>query len=1286
MEVFSELSVCVDVGGTFTDCLAQWKDGDGEWRSGCLKVLSSGFILCEANSVGPDGTLQLAIPQELTVNLPGGQLPDDFLRAAEVYRIEEDARRPLGEVIEFRGRSGIARLSRDVRGVVPGTRIEIDCKLEAPVLATRLILGIPPHEPLPAVAVRLGTTRGTNALLTRGGVDTALVVTEGFGDVLEIGEQDRPELFDLAFQKPYPLTERIVEIDARMNADGDELAPVDEQAVFNALEHLHSLGVQTIAVCLMHAHLNPKHERIVERLAKEAGFAEVSRSSEVAPLIKLVARAETTTLDSYLNPILSTYAKRVRRQFGGNRCQLRMMTSGGHLVAFDEFRGRDSVLSGPAGGIVGLGHIAHRWAPSRPAIGLDMGGTSTDVSRFDGVVNRRYETRIGGLRILAPMMDIHTVAAGGGSICDYFGARLVVGPESAGASPGPACYGRGGPLTVTDVNLILGRLLPERFPFPLDREAALERLSTVASRMPHAPPMEQLAEGFLEIAVTHMAEAVRAITTARGVDVRDHTLIGFGGAAAQHLCRIAEALGMREILDHPRASVLSAVGIGTASTGHFQTVGVYRRIDETTEAAFNSITQNLLQSVRDDHGVSTMRVEYDCRYLGTDASIPLTTGSFESISECFHAEHHKRFGYRRDNHPIQWVSARCEVTRQDADQVSRLLSVPGTPSAERQSRFADVFSDGAIRSFALVERDQLVAGESIAGGTIVVSDQSTLIVEPRWIGTVLDDGTIALRPDESASPRMSDGVDAADPIQLEVVARRLQSIADSMGEVLRRTAVSVNVKERLDFSCAVFRGDGALVASAPHVPVHLGAMGHTVRFLAAEFPEMHDGDCYVSNDPYSGGSHLPDITLVTPVFCQATTSAKPDYFVASRAHHAEIGGQTPGSMPPAASSLADEGILLRAFPLVRNGKSNEDALRKILKSGPHPSRNPEENLADLRAQIAAGREGASLLARMCEELGAASVTAMMGKLLEVAAESVGRWIQTLPHEPMRFADQLDDGTKIEVRIQRHDDRLQIDFTGTSDVHPRGFNATPSIVAAAVLYVLRSYCDSDFPLCDGALRHVDLVIPAGLLSPPSHADASRCAAVVAGNVETSQRIVDVLLGAIGSASLVRAVAASQGTMNNVLMGDSSFGYYETIGGGAGATVFGKGASAVHTHMTNTRITDPEVVESRLPMRLRRFAIRRGSGGEGKHRGGDGIVREFEFLGALTVSVISGRRTTQPYGVAGGSNGQSGRNVLIKTNGEQIDLGHAATIAVGPGDRLRIETPGGGGWGEPVAVQA
>lgn len=1348
---YNRLSISADVGGTFADCLASWFDQVGRPHSSCIKILSTGTIRCRIAEVLSENELVVDVSSELKSSLPSGRLPQNFFRSAILSSLDDGIRIPAGRIIEFD--SDLQRVllgttdSPDANDRPPfasGQLVELDCGLEAPVLATRLMLGLPLEEPFPPMSVRLGTTRGTNALLTRSGVHTGLVITHGFGDLLRIGEQDRPELFDLAIEKPSPLSESVLEIDARMDHEGNELSPVDTIAVQRSLETLKASGAETLSICLMHSYLNPAHELIVADIAQSVGFKSISRSSEVAPLIKLVPRTETTTLDAYLNPLLQSYVQEVRDQFGGNGCELHLMTSGGNLVSGNDFRGRDSVLSGPAGGVVGLEQVVQRTRlhdPSIPelAIGLDMGGTSTDVSRYDGQVGRRYETRVAGLRVMTPMMDIHTVAAGGGSICDYQGKRLVVGPASAGASPGPACYGRSGPLCVTDVNLLLGRLLPDRFPFPLDVDAARTRLEHVASRMTRtdspldAPELknaapnaagsvqaevekvEVLAEGFLDIAVTHMAEAVRAITTARGVDVRDHALVGFGGAAAQHLCRIADSLGMKRIIDHPKASVLSAVGIGTASLGNIQTRGVYQLLKDIDAELVSQICKELKQeTVRQLHETVNSQTtglqepktnawdsmqhhfEVDCRYLGTDSSIELPFQSFETLSTQFHQEHQKRFGYERRVQPIELVAVRCEAKQHPSEEAKR--SVLRDPSPDntmdlspnqpelKLNRLTRVWSGGQWHSFHLIDRGELLGGQTIPGGSVVFSDQSTLIVEPNWAGSVDVDGTILLQPavDQETGPNANESEDA---VQLEIVARRLQSIADSMGEVLRRTSVSVNVKERLDFSCAVFLGDGTLVANAPHVPVHLGAMGHTVRAMASQFPKMADGDCYVSNDPYAGGSHLPDVTVVTPVFCEPdSTSGTPDFFVASRAHHAEIGGISPGSMPPMARSLAEEGVLIRAFAFVRNGASFESELREILSSGRYPSRNVDENLADLRAQVAAGRDGANALQKMVTEMTLPRVRRLVTRLLDVAAASVERWIATLPDAPMTFQDELDDGTPVCVRLQRCENRLEIDFDGTAAVHEFGFNATPSIVNSAILYVLRCFCDSNLPLCDGVMRNIDLNIPSGLLNPPAHPSPEKCAAVVAGNVETSQRIVDVLLGAIGSLydpqkPVFRSVAASQGTMNNVLLGDASFGYYETIGGGAGATVFGPGADAVHSHMTNTRITDPEILESRLPVRLTQFSIRNQSGGTGKRRGGNGAVREFEFLRPLTVSLITGRRTSRPYGAAGGGSGQPGENTLTRNSGDSETLPYAATLEVHPGDRLKIETPGGGGWGAP-----
>ncbi|MEM6471933.1 MAG: hydantoinase B/oxoprolinase family protein [Planctomycetota bacterium] len=1304
MTTFSNVFVCADVGGTFTDCFAGWQDASGQTRSHRLKILSNGLIRCRLIESVSRSRLTIHLPPEL-----GGSLPRDFFRTASVSSVVQGETTPLGVVEAFDGESSEIAIRRndDVTDDFADEQsvIEIDCRLEAPVLATRLILGVPIDQPLPTLTVRLGTTRGTNALLTRSGAQTALVTNHGFGDALLIGEQDRPNLFDLAIDKGMPLAESILEIRGRMDSKGREVEPLSKPELEVGFRTLRQRGIESVAICLLHSYLNPRHELVVESIANEVGFLNVSRSSEVAPLIKFVARAETTALDAYLSPVLSTYVDRVLDQFGGSeRCVMDLMTSGGNLVASNRFRGRDSVLSGPAGGVIGLESVAIQ-AGCPLAIGLDMGGTSTDVSRLSGTIGRRYESRINGIRIMTPMMDIHTVAAGGGSICDFRGGRLVVGPESAGAAPGPACYGAAGPLTVTDVNLLLGRLLVTRFPFPLDQQASEERLQSVAARMPAPPPdMLELAEGFLEIAVTHMAEAVRAITTARGVDVRDHALIGFGGAAAQHVCRIADSLGIRRIVDHPQSSLLSAMGIGAASVGQFKTKGIYQPIDEVSAETLRDEAKQLRDDLSSSlayadeaspQRVVESRFEVDLRYEGTEASLAIkcdgdlssseTLPKLREIQKKFHESHQQRFGYQHTDRLVELVSLRCEVRQANEAWQERLFGSerPNLREEGKRKQQTRVYARGRMQVFDVIERDQLKAGTVIKSCSLVVSDQSTLVVEPGWSGMVAEDGVITLTP---ASPNTSHSrslIESNAAVSMEIIARRLQSIADAMGEVLRRTAVSVNVKERLDFSCAIFGNDGTLIANAPHVPVHLGAMGHTVRHLQQAFPEMSRGDCFVSNDPYAGGSHLPDVTLVTPVFLSVGEKT-PSFFVASRAHHAEIGGRTPGSMPPLASRLEDEGVLISAFALYRNGQGHEDALATQLASARYPSRNIDENLADLRAQVAAGRYGAEQLSVMVGELTRDHVDAMIGRLLDVADQSVQTWIKRLPTSPLSFSDRLDDGTPIAVSLQRKGDRLSVDFTGTGGVHSGGFNATESIVHSALLYVMRCYCESNLPLCEGALRSIDLTIPTGLLSPPAAKEPGQSPAVVAGNVETSQRIVDVLLGALGQSAtgqpVLRAVAASQGTMNNVLIGNEKFGYYETIGGGSGATVFGRGADAVHTHMTNTRITDVEILESRLPIKLRTFCIRQGSGGGGKHCGGDGLIREYEFLEALTVSLITGRRNTQPYGAAGGQPGACGKNMLIDSNGTERPMDFAETTEVSPGDRLRIETPGGGGWGK------
>jgi 5-oxoprolinase (ATP-hydrolysing) len=1280
--VWAEIKVWADVGGTFTDCFVITGG-----RTLATKVLSSGVMRATVAEPVADCKLRLRDAGSLGC--------DQFWQGATVSLLRPDGNNGPGDaktarVRGFNAAESLLEIVSDDEAwsaVSADTVIELDAGLEAPVVATRLLLGIPVRDPLPPLDVRLGTTRGTNALLTRRGAPVGLLVTAGFGDVLRIGQQNRPDLFSLAIDKPPPLTEDVVEVNERLDARGNVLTPIDLEGLREQLLQLRRRGVKSLSICLLHAYVSDVHERRAEKLARELGFDELSLSSEVAPLIKLVSRAETTTLDAYLNPILTRYVANTWSQFGGRpTCRLRLMTSAGNLVAPPAFRGRDSILSGPAGGAVALAAVSEQ-AGADAAIGLDMGGTSTDVSRFEGRVGRRYESEVAGVQIMTPMMDIHTVAAGGGSICSYRHGRFHVGPDSAGADPGPACYGRGGPLTITDVNLLLGRIPAARFPLPLDRDAAMSRLIEIVDRARDeghtVESAETIADGFLNIAVTHMAEAARQVSTAEGTDPRVMTLVGFGGAAGQHLCRVADGLQMRRILDHPHAGMLSALGMGLASVGHVITRGVYRTLDAPCLKLIEKIAQQLKRDTAeqltreqpDSRVPPQFDLECDLRYEGADSPLSLALSPATTLAERFHQKHRATFGYDQTDRAIELVCVRCDATVAASYQL-----VPPTPSVATDTRSTiRLWCNSRWTEVDVIDRASLSTGQAIEGPSMIVSDHSTLLVEPNWQGQVRADAVIELQPLRQGNP--SDAVALVrasepeqDPVLLEVVSRRLQGIADAMGEVLRRTSVSVNVKERRDYSCAVFRGDGSLIANAPHVPVHLGAMGHTVRHLMKTYPKMSAGDCYLSNDPFAGGSHLPDVTAVTPVFCEDRASGRPDFFVASRAHHAEIGGKTPGSMPPDATSLAEEGVLIRDFALVRGGVGYHDPLRSLLCSGRYPSRNADENLADIAAQQAAGNDGVRALVRLAAVYSTETIDALMGRLLQVAGDSIAEWIETLSPRPMTFRDSLDDGTTIAVTITRQGRDLVVDFSGTAGVHPNGFNATESIVTAAVLYVLRCVSGADLPLCDGVLRDVDLRIPAGLLNPPHQDDPEKCAAVVAGNVETSQRVVDVLLGALHLA------AASQGTMNNLLIGDDTFGYYETIGGGSGAVPGHPGADAVHTHMTNTRITDPEVLESRLPIRLHRFAIRSGSGGAGEYPGGAGIVRELEFLKPLQVSLITSRRTIQPYGMEGGQGGAAGENLLVRSS-QQIKLPPAVTLTVNPGDRLILKTPGGGGWGSP-----
>lgn len=1212
--------------------------------------------------------------------------PPDFWRGFRLRMFDTSgAIRGESQVERFEAATGIlalaTRLSEAPR---VGDSYELDSGDEAPLLAIRYLLGLPLDRSLPPVAVRLGTTRGTNALLTRRGARTAFVTTRGFGDILRIGYQNRPRLFDLVIRKPDPLFTTVLEIDERVTVDGQVLVPLDADRVREQLGALRrsSPDIDSLAICLVNGYCQTRHEQQVGQLAHEAGFRSVSVSHEVAPLIKLVSRGDTTVVDAYLNPVLATYVATLRQALGP-AADLRLLTSAGGLVEATAFRGKDSVLSGPAGGVVGFSRVA-RAAGFERALGFDMGGTSTDVSRFDGRYEREFETEKAGVRIVAPMLAIETVAAGGGSICGFDGVKLIVGPDSAGAVPGPACYGRGGPLAITDVNLWLGRVQVTHFPFPLDRQAVARRLDQVAEQIAAAtgrrPTREELADGFVQVANAHMAKAIRSVSLAKGCDPRDYVLVAFGGAAAQHACAVADELGVGRILSHPDAGLLSAYGIGLADTERHAVRGVYRpySVESLTEleSVFGELAAQTLEELLVDGATAdriTIRRALELRYRGLDASLIIARPDDGDYAAQYAEEHQRRFGYVHAARPLEIVAARIEAFAPATTvlpcsaHATAYRAEPAAPNA------ADPSTPGAGAVYA---RDQLRPGAVIAGPAVIVEPYSTTLVDPGWQAALLTGGELLLEKDAtctrpSAGPR--DDLETASPVLLEVFNGRFMGIAEQMGITLRNTATSVNVKERLDFSCAIFTAQGDLVVNAPHIPVHLGAMAETVKRLLADHPQLAPGDVLITNDPYAGGSHLPDITVVTPVHDAAT--GRLAFFTASRAHHAEIGGITPGSMPPFSQHLAEEGVLLRGFKLIAAGQSRFDELQRRLESPPYPSRAIADNLADVTAQVAANRQGQHDLQRLVERYGLDVVTAYMGHIQKAAERKVRQALARLPAGRRSFVDHLDDGSPVAVSIEVTSDSAIIDFTGTGPVLAGNLNANRAIVSAAVLYVLRCLLNEDIPLNQGVLAPVRIVLPECLLNPTPGPTPAESPAVVGGNVETSQRVVDALLGAFDLA------AASQGTMNNLLFGDATFGYYETICGGAGATSQADGADAVHTHMTNTRLTDPEVLERRFPVRVQAFSIRRGSGGRGLQRGGDGIVRRLEFLRDLTLSLLTQRRGRYaPFGLHGGADGQPGVNTLHRAAGGVERLPGSVQIAVHPGDILEVRTPGGGGWGE------
>ncbi|HEX2555675.1 MAG TPA: hydantoinase B/oxoprolinase family protein [Microvirga sp.] len=1171
---------------------------------------------------------------------------------------------------------------------------------DAAVHGIRGLLGLQSGEPVPTGAigdVRMGTTVATNALLERKGERTALVTTRGFRDALAIGYQARPDIFAKRIVKPELLYGYVAEIGERVLADGTVERPLDEAEARRILEGLRDQGYRAVAIVFMHAYRYPEHERSVARIARAMGFPQVSVSHEVSPLVKLVGRGDTTVVDAYLSPILSRYVAQVSDELDVKRTGARvmfMMSSGG-LTAADLFQGKDAILSGPAGGVVALAQTGIEAGFPR-VIGFDMGGTSTDVAHFDGEYERAFETEVAGVRMRAPMMLIHTVAAGGGSILHYDGARLRVGPDSAGANPGPACYRRGGPLCVTDANVMVGKLVPDLFPAifgpnqdePLDVEAVRSGFADLADRIGDGRPPEAVADGFIRIAVANMAEAVKKISIARGYDVTRYALNAFGGASGQHACRVADALSMTKVLIHPYSGLLSAYGMGLAEIRSLRQASIEAPFDAAVLGAIGDAAQRLGAEARDEvaaQGVApadiATHVRAHVRYAGTDTALEVpafTAGGeaaigaaagamdLEAMGRHFEAAHRARFGFidRTKAVVVEAVSVEAVGGGTRASEADLALTDASLPEPSRRTRF---YSDGAWREASVYTRESLHPGHAVTGPALIIEPNQTVVVEDGWRAALTQKDHLVMERVVALPKRRAIGTEA-DPVMLEIFNNLFMSIAEQMGVTLQNTAYSVNIKERLDFSCAVFDATGALVANAPHMPVHLGSMDRSVESIIRNNPEICPGDVFAINAPYNGGTHLPDITVCTPVFDEAGREVL--FWVASRGHHADVGGTAPGSMSPSARTIEEEGVYIDNFRLVEEGSFREAELVALLKGAAYPVRNVVQNVNDLKAQIAANEKGVAELRKVVEGFGLDVVRAYMGHVQDNAAESVRRVLERLTDS--EFTYPMDQGCAIRVRISVDRERREatVDFTGTSAQRDDNFNAPEPVTRAAVLYVFRVMVEDNIPMNAGCLRPINIVVPkASMLSPQWPA------AVVAGNVEVSQAVTNCLFGALG------ALSAAQGTMNNLTFGNERYQYYETICSGAPAGEGFDGAPGVHTHMTNSRLTDPEILESRFPVVLEDFHIRQGSGGRGRWKAGDGTSRTIRFRERMECALLSGHRRVRPFGLKGGEPGECGRNLVRRNEGWIEELGGCDLTVLEPGEAITVMTPTGGGYGAP-----
>ncbi|MDF0555171.1 hydantoinase B/oxoprolinase family protein [Kamptonema sp. UHCC 0994] len=1172
-----------------------------------------------------------------------------------------------------------------------------DRYIDAPCQGIREILGIGDSEPIPSAeieVIKMGTTVATNALLERKGDRTLLIVTKGFRDALRIGYQNRPNIFALQIILPEMLYEKVVEVEERYSANGEELIPVNIEFI-PYLQQAYNDGIRSCAIVFMHSYRYPDHEKQVAKIAKEIGFTQISVSHEVSPLMKFVSRGDTTVVDAYLSPISRRYVDQITSQLSAENTQpnLMFMQSNGGLVAAEKFQGKNSILSGPAGGIVGAVETSLR-AGFDKIITFDMGGTSTDVAHFNGEYEREFETEIAGVRLRSPMMAIHTVAAGGGSIAFFDGSRYRVGPESAGANPGPACYRRGGPLTVTDCNVMLGKIHPEFFPkvfgpqgdLPLDAGVVRRKFEELAIAIPTAGyayadgrTAEQVAAGFLAIAVAKMANAIKKISLQRGYDVSEYTLCCFGGAGGQHACAIADALGMKQVFIHPYAGVLSAYGMGLADVRVIREKAIEAKLNSELLTKLPSVFSDLEADGKQELNSKGAEVKVirklHLKYQGSDSALIVNfVDNLAAIESEFELAHQLRYGFILAEKDLIVEAISVEVVEKiefsEEPEISISFETGLLPISNVQMYAGDRWWDTPV-----YQREYLQSGECILGPAIIVEATGTNVIEPGWQGELTERNYLILkRQSGNIKPKSyQKNLTAKDPVILEIFNNLFRAIAEQMGITLQNTSSSVNIKERLDFSCAIFDRNGQLVANAPHIPVHLGSMSESVEALInAKGDDIKPGDVYVSNNPYNGGTHLPDITVITPIFATTQESSqsvpKAIFYVASRGHHVDIGGITPGSMPPNSKSVEEEGILIDNFQLVSEGNFREKELLEILNYGDFPVRNSAQNIADLQAQIAANERGLQELIKMVDYYGLATVQAYMGYVQDNAEESVRRVIDLLKDGEFTYPMDAGGVIKVAITIDKSSRSAKVDFTGTSPQQHSNFNAPAAVCKAAVLYVFRTLVDDDIPLNAGCLKPLEIIIPEGSMLNPRYP-----AAVVAGNVETSQNITDALYGALG------IMAASQGTMNNFTFGNQRYQYYETICGGSGAGANFDGTDAVQTQMTNSRLTDPEVLEWRFPVLLESFAIRANSGGIGYHSGGNGVVRRIRFREGMTAGILSGRRVISPYGLHGGGDGIVGKNWVERSDGMVEELGSTATVEMRPGDVFVIETPGGGGYG-------